>query len=88
MFGKPMSTHCAEIGCNIILMILIQYKLLYYIRFVFVYFSVNQDCLRQKNCSQLCQQTKSGALCFCKPGFVLDSDGISCKGKCKLVFFC
>lgn len=40
MFGKPMSTHCAEIGCNIMLMILIQYKLLYYIRCVFhVFFS-------------------------------------------------
>lgn len=54
--------------------------------FVFMYLSVNQDCLRQKNCSQLCQQTTRGAVCFCKPGYVLDSDGISCNGKCKFFF--
>ena len=44
-------------------------------------FSVNQDCLRQKNCSHMCRQTPKGPECFCKPGFVLDSDGISCNGK-------
>ena len=57
----------------------------YTITFVLMHFSVNKDCLREKNCSQLCRQTQSGAVCFCKPGYVLDSDGISCKGKCKLL---
>lgn len=51
--------------------------------FMLMYFSVNHDCLKQKNCSQLCRQTPDGAECFCKPGYVLDSDGISCMGKCK-----
>lgn len=51
-----------------------------------MYLSVNQDCLRQKNCSHsLCRQTPKGAECYCRPGYLLDSDGISCTGMDKLV---
>ena len=53
------------------------------ITFVQLHFSVNKDCLRQKNCTQLCRQTEGGAVCFCKPGYSLDSDGITCNGKCQ-----
>lgn len=46
------------------------------------FFSVNRDCLRQRNCSHsLCRDTPKGPECYCKPGYVLDSDGISCNGK-------
>lgn len=55
------------------------------ITFVQMHFSVNKDCLKQKNCSQLCRQTEGGAVCFCKPGYSLDSDGISCNGKCRYI---
>ena len=51
-----------------------------------MYLSVNQDCLRQKNCSHsLCRQTPKGAECYCRPGYLLDSDGVSCTGTVKLV---
>ena len=40
------------------------------------------ECLGANNCQQICLNTAGSYYCECTNGFVLDSNGHSCKGGC------
>ena len=46
------------------------------------------ECSRENNCTQLCQNTLGSYQCGCDFGYDLNVDGFSCNGKDKHLWYC
>jgi Calcium-binding EGF domain. len=46
-----------------------------------LFLDVNECEKGTDGCQHLCENTKGGYKCLCKPGFTLNNDGKSCTGK-------
>ena len=53
--------------------------LLYGISLIIVYVDVN-ECAGDHRCHHLCNNTDGSFYCYCNPGYMLDSNGTTCKG--------
>ena len=54
------------------------------ILYTFVYLDIDECSDGTDDCSQTCTNTDGSFTCECNSGYLLDVDGTSCNGMCKL----
>lgn len=46
---------------------------------------VNDCNMNNGHCEQICRNTPGGKECGCRPGYMLNLDGLTCSGECLLM---